>query len=210
MMRRAAVLLTVLSTLGLGLSGCGVVKAKAAVAGGLVGKLSGAQGAVVVAPPVIDDAEMMEVILRSKRLSLSLAPLDQDGSIVLWSSKFGTQVSLNDGILIGTRGLGVDLMSAEAPSLAAIKSLAQDYRRTYHYIDGADQMVRKSYTCTTKVGDPDEKYPALNHIVEYCLQDGRSITNDFWFNAAGALAVSRQYVASGTGFAEIAHIRQQK
>ena len=57
-------------------------------------------------------------------------------------------ISLRDGILIGTRGLGFDLMVADISAVApAIAAGAGQGTRTHRYLDGEDQIRVVTYDC---------------------------------------------------------------
>jgi hypothetical protein len=199
-------LMVCLAMIGWSVAGCAMLPK----AQGMVGKLSGLSGTQASPVEHPKDAPTMEVILRTKGTSLTLVALDRDQDIVLWSSRLGAQIALRDGVVVSTRGLGGDLMSALAPTLAEISAAPAEYARLYEFLDGADDMQRKSYNCTTEnklVGEGESK---LRQVVETCIsQDRRSISNEYVFAADNRLVVSKQWVTSSVGYAEISHISQE-
>jgi hypothetical protein len=107
----------------------GLGAAFGSVAKSTLGKVKGKRGAATAAkapaPVTRADLEKFGVpILRAKievrGADALVTPTDTKGSIVTWSTTDGTTFTLQDGVLIQTRGLGADLMSAQAPSVAEL------------------------------------------------------------------------------------------
>lgn len=186
-----------LSRLALGLclcatlAGCASPLVKAAMA-----RAAGPSAVSAVKPP--KDSPQIYMTLVSRGIKFPMQLLDTQSNIKLWASTDGAQVALQDGILISTRGFGMDLMSAAVPSLAA---LAADHGRTHHYLDGADKPIRRSYDCTVAVAAKDENMPNSTHLQETCRSDAGKITNDYWFSEGKRLVKSRQWISQGVGYA---------
>jgi Group 4 capsule polysaccharide lipoprotein gfcB, YjbF len=78
---------------------------------------------------------------------------DTKGDVLTWSAD-GATFSQRGGVLIQTRGLGADLMSAEAPSVGQLRSGAS-YQRIYYFLGPDDQGTRRTYDCTSSVVGPE-------------------------------------------------------
>ena len=199
-------LMVCLAMIGWSVAGCAMLpKAK-----GMAVRLSGLSATQTAPVEHQKDAPTMEVVLRTKGTSLTLVALDRDQDIVLWSSRLGAQIALRDGVVVSTRGLGGDLMSSRAPALAEISAAPAEYARLYEYLDGADEMQRKSYDCKTESKIVGESEPKLRQVIETCIsQDRRSISNEYVFTADNRLMASKQWVTSSAGYAEISHLSQE-
>ncbi len=173
------------------LTGCGAPLVQVALA-----RVSG-PASVAVAKPA-KDSPQIAMTLVSRGIKFPLQQLDAQGDIRLWAAGDGAQVALRDGMLISTRGFGMDLMSAEVPSVAG---LAGDHGRVMHYLDGTDTPIRRTYHCSTSTVAPDDKMPGSAHLREVCIGDAGKITNDYWILSGNRLVKSRQWVSQGIGYA---------
>lgn len=173
------------------MAGCGSPLVQAAVA-----RASGPSATSAVKPP--KDSPQIAMTLVSRGIKFPLQLLDTQGNIRLWTAGDGAQVALQDGVLISTRGFGMDLMSADVPGVAALMA---DHSRTHHYLDGTDTPIRRNYACTVAAKPGDEKNPNTTHIQESCRSNAGKITNDFWISAQNRVVKSRQWISSGVGYA---------
>lgn len=172
------------------LAGCGSPLVQAAMA-----RAAGPVASPVASPA--KDSPQIAMTLVSRSIKFPLQQLDADGDVRLWAAADGVQVALRDGLLISTRGFGMDLMSAEVPAVA---DLWADHTRTHHYLDGADTPIRRSYSCSVATAPGDEKVPGTTHVQETCRGDAGRITNDYWITSKNRLARSRQWVSQGVGY----------
>lgn len=173
------------------LAGCASPLVQAAVA-----RAAGPTAAAAVKPAKGSPQIAMTLVSRGIKFPLQL--LDSQRNIQLWTAADGAQVALRDGVLVSTRGFGMDMMSADVPSVAG---LAVDHARTHHYLDGADTPIRRSYACTVAVTENGEKIPNTTHLQESCRSDAGKITNDFWVSSANRVVKSRQWISQGVGYA---------
>ena len=178
-------------TLCAALAGCASPLVKAAVA-----RASGPTATAAVKPAKGSPQITMTLVSRGIKFPLQL--LDTQENIQLWTAADGAQVALKDGLVISTRGFGMDMMSADVPSVAG---LAADHARTHHYLDGADTPIRRSYTCTVAAPANGENIPNTRHLQESCRSDAGKITNDYWISAGNRLVKSRQWISQGVGYA---------
>ena len=120
----------------------------------------------------------------------------RDG-VTIYASKDGSQVFLRNGILIGTRGFGRDLMSADAPSPASLRA-GGAHQRSYYDLDGTDTTIRHVFKCTV-----ERDTAGSNGVAEACTADIGTIRNEYWFDSAGSVSKSRQWVSQGVGYAAV-------
>lgn len=176
------------------LSGCGLgqralAPATAMLGGG--GKTSGA--AMPKSGPQTD------VTVASLGYKLVMRELERDGNVTTYVSEDGSQISLREGIIISTRGFGVDLMSSAQPSLAELTRGAA-HKRTDFYLDGTDTMLRRDFDCTVEAGDGGKGPAGTRHIRQTCRSADGFIVNDYWLRG-GQIAQSRQWISAFAGYA---------
>ena len=152
------------------------------------------------APPAVKPAAgapQIWLTLVSRGIKFPMSQVSARDGVTIYASKDGAQVFLRNGILVGTRGLGRDLMSADAPTPAALRAGAP-HQRSYYDLDGTDTTIRHVFTCTV------ERDPAAgNAVAEACTADIGTIRNQYWFDSAGGLIKSRQWVSQGVGYAAV-------
>lgn len=130
------------------------------------------------------------------------APFGQNGDVLTWSSTGYQTIALRGGILIATRGFGPDLMSAVAPDAATIARATGATRRTYHYLDGADQPQRLEFICSLRNDGPRTievlaKLHATHKVTESCSGPSGSFENEYWFDSGLIIRQSSQRMAPG-------------
>jgi hypothetical protein len=133
---------------------------------------------------------------------------DTKGDVLTWSAD-GATFSQRGGVLIQTRGLGADLMSAEAPSVGQLRSGAS-YQRIYYFLGPDDQGTRRTYDCTSSVVGPESieimaRSHATTHVTEVCERPLGKVTNDYWIEGT-TIRQSRQFVSSGVGYVEFQRV----
>jgi hypothetical protein len=133
---------------------------------------------------------------------------DTKGDVLTWSAD-GATFSQRGGVLIQTRGLGADLMSAEAPSVGQLRSGAS-YQRIYYFLGPDDQGTRRTYDCTSSVVGPESieimaRRHATTHVTEVCERPLGKVTNDYWIEGT-TIRQSRQFVSSGVGYVEFQRV----
>lgn len=145
--------------------------------------------------------------IRAERLGQDafLTIADQKSGVVTWTAQGAATFSLRDGVLIQTRGLGADLMSAEAPSLAQLKSGAS-YTRVYYFLGPDDIGTRRTYECAASTVGRETievvgKSHAVTRVSEVCSRQGSNVTNDFWIEGT-TIRKSRQWASAMVGHVE--------
>jgi len=133
---------------------------------------------------------------RQERLRL----LDRDGDVAVWLGSDGSQYFLRSGVLIGTRGLGADLMSATVPSPADLARTPAEHLRAHHYLNGTDTSFVRNYRCTVAPA-VEEKPSAAYHLIETCDSDVGRIENQYWLSRDLHVIKSLQWVSQGVGYA---------
>lgn len=143
------------------------------------------------------------------------APLGAAGSnagMVTFVATNGVALALRGGVLVQTRGLGPDLMSSEAPSVAMISGGSGTHLRRWQHLDGLGQTVTTEANCRLEPGgrrsfELGGVQTALREVVERCDATGMStIVSGFWLDGAGRIRLSRQWIGPDAGHVAIAHL----
>jgi Group 4 capsule polysaccharide lipoprotein gfcB, YjbF len=181
--------------------------AKASLAKGKGGK-----AAPSAAPAPVSRAELAAfgkpiLRVRAERLGQDgfLTIADTKGGVVTWTAQGVATFSLRDGVLIQTRGLGPDLMSAEAPSLGQLTSGAS-YPRAYFFLGEDDRGTRRSYDCVASTVGRETieivgKSHKVAHVTETCSRPNSTVTNEFWIEGT-VIRKSRQWASSRISYVE--------
>lgn len=137
------------------------------------------------------------------------ATLQRSGTragVETWRTAAGQSLSFRAGVLVATRGLGDDLMSADvAGTQAALRGQgAADYPRLLTFLDGEDRTVFRAMVCTMSAPAPatvqgiGTAFPTrLRH--ETCNTTGLSVTNRYWQDADGTMRRAEQWIGPGLG-----------
>lgn len=144
--------------------------------------------------PLPEGATRINVVAPGLGLRAPFARSGRNGAVVTWTSAARQALSLQDGILVASRGFGADLMRADAgPTLAALARGGGEevYVRSYYYLDGENREVEQRYGCQMKRDDEG--------LRETCANPGASFANLYVTDTAGRLLRSAQWVGVGVG-----------
>lgn len=147
-------------------------------------------------------------VIESRELGapLVLSHRTADG-VEVWISGDGVMIALKDGLLVATRGLAPDLMSADAAQSARLLSARRDgAAELFHSrLDGEDRTVTSAYICDLQ----DIQYFALDlgsrvvptrYMIQTCHGLHEDFTNYFWVDTrTGDIRQSRQQVTPELG-----------
>lgn len=184
------------------------------VAKSALGRLMLGRGAPATSAPAPVTREALEsagvpvlrATLPARGADVLLTPKDVKGNIVTWSGAGGLSLTLRDGVLIQSRGLGPDLMSAEAPSVRQLATNGGTHQRIYYFLGADDQTTRRSYDCSVAVKGTErieifQKTHSVTRLSETCTRGQETITNEFWIEGQ-TVRKSRQLLSAAVGFAE--------
>lgn len=217
-MRRLAAACTGLALL----AGCGgfvnsepsaLATAVGTAAQGAIAKVRSVRAGGAAAPKEVTRADIEEfgvpiirAVIETRGADILMTPSDTKGDVVTYTTSDGTTFTFRQGVLIQTRGLGPDLMSAEAPSVAQLLTNGGTHPRQYFFLGADDVTTRRSYDCTaTIVGKETIEIFGTSHQVtrvsEDCSRPQGSITNEFWIEGQ-TVRKSRQLLSGGIGFVD--------
>lgn len=147
--------------------------------------------------------ERMRVSLPTTGAVAVLAPVAQNGDVTVWQTLDGITLSFRQGVLVATRGLGDDLMSADVEGdLDVLHGTGGD---GYHphirsYLDGEDRTMFRSYQCRRTAQASDSvtvagQVQSARRSEMRCISPGQAFTNIFWLDGRGSVIKSRQWVS---------------
>lgn len=137
------------------------------------------------------------------------ASVSRNGDLITWVSDEGVSLTLRDGLVIATRGLGNDLMGATSGQVyQGLVSGSGRTVRIHDYLDGEDQIVRREYACElatlrSEVIEIYQRQHQTRLMSETCTGDAGSFRNLYWIDAAGKIWQSRQWVSPRVGAVDI-------
>lgn len=187
---------------GIALAGCGNDTTQPKAADGFLAsikaQLSGAEAPASATPAQIKAAITPEVraangnkpllIGTSMRMPVSglLVMAGQNGAVRTYLSPDGISFSLRNGVLVATRGLGMDLMSADVSQvLPRVQAGSGRAVRTHQYLDGENRLYSLRFDCSYSRSGGE--------VVESC--SGGDVTFQNRYTLRGSqIAVSVQWV----------------
>lgn len=145
----------------------------------------------------------------SEELASVFARTSRSGDLIAWVSDEDVSLTLYDGIVVATRGLGNDLMGADVGLV--YRSVVSGRGRTvrvHEYLNGEDQIIRSEYACNIAVLRSEtieifQRKHQTRVISETCTGDAGGFRNLYWIDAAGMIWQSRQWVSPRVGAVDI-------
>ena len=125
----------------------------------------------------------------SLRVSVS-APLvlaGQNNGVRTYFSTDGVSFSLRNGVMVASRGLGMDLMSADVSQvMPRIQAGSGRAVRVHNYLNGQNQLVPHRYDCgyarSGAVVTETCSGEGVSFENRYTLRNGRVVVSDQWVN----------------------------
>ena len=115
-------------------------------------------------------------------------------------------VTVKNGMVTATRGLGGDLMSAEIDqTLNVISSRSSGLtKRTMRFLSGDDQTIELNFDCVVSVQNGQG---GLQGMREDCRAGKTTFVNTYAVDSNGRIRASRQWVGDFTGYVSLALLR---
>lgn len=140
---------------------------------------------------------LLRVDIPSRNASARLKRIGVNGDVETWTSPDNVSISLRQGVVVATRGLGFDMMGGDAGNtLAALAAPGGEvYRRQMRYLTGDNHSTWIAAGCEMTTG--------AERFEERCLARRDRFTNLYWTDGAGRVVRSRQWVSPQVGQIEI-------
>ena len=208
------------------LAACGSEKSEPSPLGAAVGTLAKATVSRVAArraggeakspaPPSRSDVDkygipILRALIPTRGADALVTITDQKGPVVTWSTTDGTTFSLQNGVLIQTRGLGPDLMSASVPSVGQLMRDGGTHQRTYYFLGQDDRSTRRTYDCTVSVKGREsitifQRAHSVTRVTEDCQRPQGKLTNEYWIEGS-TIRKSRQWSSGLTGYIDFERV----
>lgn len=149
---------------------------------------------------------LMLAELKQLGTAAGVTPSASNGDVVTWQTGDRVSLSFRDGVIVGSRGLGQDLISADVGNtLAALRGGARGYYPKFHsYLDGEHQVQFRSFQCqiTARAAETIvifERRHDTTRIEETCHSPGLKVVNRFW-QGGGITWKSQQWVSPFVGY----------
>ena len=146
-----------------------------------------------------------------------MRPAGRNGDVVTWAAPDRVSISLAGGVLVATRGLGADLMSAEIAETRAMLAGAPmrdpGYARLHGYLDGEHRPQFDSFLCREAGRRPETitlrgMTRQTTRVTERCTAPEAGFVNEYWLGADGLVWKSRQWVGPAIGHLETARLHR--
>ncbi|WP_171173376.1 YjbF family lipoprotein [Ruegeria sp. HKCCD8929] len=153
------------------------------------------------------DDPLLLAELADLETAATLAPSSRNGAVRTWASGDRVSLSLRHGVLVASRGLGHDLMSADVGNtLDMLDGQTSGYYERFHtYLDGEYQTLYRTFRCKRSGARAErivifDRPQDTTRIEEHCVSPGLKLTNIYWRGPDGFLWKTRQWVSPGAGY----------
>ncbi len=136
----------------------------------------------------------------------SLVVAAANGNRVTWLSADNVTVTLENGIIVATRGFPRDLIAAQANGVrAAIAAGGGKAQRIHETITDLDQISQEVLQCSIVLDGAETveilgKSTPTRRYSEACEGQSTAFSNTYWVADGGAIIKSSQAVSPATGF----------
>ena len=157
----------------------------------------------------IDEANIPVLFVKLKSgQNGTLTPYPGQGIGQTWLGADGATVTMYQGVLTATRGMGNDLIgsSSSMPEWSKIGYDERSYKRELSYISGNNRIVKHSFECNIKKNKQKEliKIWELSFFVtvfeENCDSNGFEIRNTFYLDEQKIVRRSTQFHSNTVGY----------
>jgi hypothetical protein len=161
-------------------------------------------------------APLLFVEVPDQALAASLIVEEIRDGTETWRTADRQTISLQEGLLVATRGLGNDVMSADVSGTRAALAGGPrtQYARFASFLDGDDRTVFRSLLCNMAPPRPDTvesfslAFPVSLHV-ETCATTGLVIENRYWTDPDGTMRRSQQWAGPALGMLYIERISRE-
>lgn len=138
----------------------------------------------------------------------------ESGAMRTWMSPAEQALITRSGLLVGTRGFGFDIMSADTAALAALVQgrRAGQADLVLRYLDGLGKERPLPLRCTTGTGAATSyEFAGLafsgTPVAAQCSGYGQSFDASYIVSGAGQIVSSRQWIGPQLGYVTIQSLR---
>ena len=136
----------------------------------------------------------------------TLTPYPEQGVGQTWLGADGATITLDEGILKATRGMGEDIMgsSSSIPPWSTIKTSPKHYSRNVSYINGENKISKQNFKCAIQKNNQQEFHEIwglklrLTKFEETCGTYDFTIKNIYYLDNQELVRRSSQYHSDTT------------
>jgi len=149
--------------------------------------------------------DLLRVSIIAREATALVIPAGTNGTKTTWFSEDGLSVTFDQGVLIGTRGLGDDLMGANVSGTISSLRTGGNYLKTMQFLDGLDQIETQTFECIavpirTETITIIERDQAATVTEETCSGSEQLFKNTYWTGPDGVVWQARQWVSPDVGY----------
>jgi hypothetical protein len=170
---------------------------------------AGPDARAVLTPALVagSPTPLILMLVEETDTALTLVPRASNRGTVQWRDVGGGGILRRDGILVGTRGFGFDLHTADIAPLAAAlrRGGGEGVERINRYIDGQNQIVAVQFLCSVRPlgGAVLERYGtrrATTVFEEDCEGAGvGGFVNRYWIDSRGVVQRTQELIHPRSG-----------
>ncbi|WP_371155580.1 YjbF family lipoprotein [Jannaschia sp. 2305UL9-9] len=170
----------------------------------------------VLTPELLNGSStpVLLVVLQEANTAFTMIPTAVNFGTEQWRDSGSGAFLRRNGILVGTRGLGFDLLTADVAGLsqALRQGGGEDVLRVNRVLNGQDQVVAMRYLCRViPVGRETLDFYGARHGTtiydEVCEGSGAPFVNRYWVDSSGTVRRALEQVTETFGQVEISLLR---
>jgi hypothetical protein len=150
----------------------------------------------------------LELVTRADNNGWSLMlRIEQNQGYETFGSSDRRSVTMRNGVLTATRGLGGDLMSSDLSGVMPLITARKQGRgaRVMRFLDGEDQTVEIRFDCTVTPGQSipvkaGQLDTTARQVTERCTAGDRTITNTYLVDNHGRSFSAKQWAGVTNGY----------
>lgn len=147
--------------------------------------------------------------IESDKRGAAAGLVSTNGGVHTFASGDGAALMLRQGVVVSTRGFGMDMMSSSGPSVAQIRKGQGAWTRSYQHLGDDDQILRRQFQCHVERRGGEnvtisQKTYATQRYAEICQGSSEQIVNEYWIETSGKVRQSRQWINRTLGMLTIA------
>lgn len=134
------------------------------------------------------------------------------GETVTWRSLEDQALTVQNGVVVATRGLAFDLMGSNVGLIPSNIFGQAEFRersvRSFSFLDGENTLSTLSYECRYDTHSPEvvarlNGLAELPYVSEICIRPGPDIENRYYFDLSGRQVTSKQWLGDILGYAMV-------
>jgi hypothetical protein len=157
---------------------------------------------------------LMLVTLEAQGQTTVMGLYGENGPMRTYALPSEQSLILRSGILVGTRGFGFDMMSAETDAVAALILARKEgaAAKVQRYLDAENVERPLPMECAVSRGDKSEyevaglKFRGIQ-MVEICAFQGQAVGSAYLVSDKGAVLASRQWIGPELGYVTLQTLR---